>query len=172
MPGDVAAPARPRRSQAVGVGGMPSERRSEMIVVGFDGSVPSAAALRWAADEAALRGVDVQVLRAWNILDELSAALSGRDVPGVIPPVSELEKNAQQRLADDVTAVLPAERRSAVRDRAVRGHPVAVLLEASAEGDLLVVGPRGHGRVASLVLGSVSLACVHEAKCPVVVVRR
>jgi nucleotide-binding universal stress UspA family protein len=143
-----------------------------MIVVGFDGSMPSAAALRWAVDEAALRGVEVQVLRAWNLVDELSAALSGRDLAGPIPPVSELEKNAQQRLEDGVAAVLPAERRSGVRRRAVRGHPVATLLEAAAEADLLVVGPRGHGRVASLVLGSVSLACVHEAKCPAVVVRR
>lgn len=86
--------------------------------------------------------------------------------------MSELEKNAQQGLEDGVAAVLPARSRSGVRRRAVRGHPAATLREAAAEADLLVVGPRGHGRVASLVLGLVSLACVHEAKCPVVVVRR
>jgi nucleotide-binding universal stress UspA family protein len=142
-----------------------------MIVVGFDGSEPSVAALRWAADEAALRGVELHVLRAWSLVEELSAALSDGDLIGPVPPVKELEVNARQRLEDDVAAVLPAERRLGIRCRAQRNHAVTKLVEASADADLLVVGPRGHGRVAGLVLGSVSLACVHQAKCPVVVVQ-
>lgn len=144
-----------------------------MIVVGFDGSEPAVAALRWAADEAALRGVELHVLRAWSLVGELSVALEVRDdVTGPVPPVSELEASAQRRLEGDIAEVLPAERRSHVRCRAVRGHPVTALLEAAGRAELLVVGPRGRGRVAELVLGSVSLACVHQAPCPVVVVHR
>jgi hypothetical protein len=56
-----------------------------MIVVGFDGSEPSGAALRWAADEAALRGVELHVLRAWSLVEELSAALSNGDLIGPVP---------------------------------------------------------------------------------------
>jgi nucleotide-binding universal stress UspA family protein len=144
-----------------------------MIVVGFDGSGPAEAALRWAAGEAALRGVELHVVRAWNLVEELTAAMSGRDdLSGPVPPVSELEASAHRRLEDDVAAVLPAEDRSSVRCRAVQGHPVSTLLEAAAQAELLVLGPRGRGRVAELVLGSVSLACVHQSACPVVVVHR
>ena len=144
-----------------------------MIVVGFDGSAPAEAALRWAAAEATLRGVELHVVRAWGLVDELAAALSGReDVSGPVPPVSELEANALRRLEDDVTALLPADDRPAVRYHAVQDHPVEALLEAAARAELLVVGPRGRGRMAELVLGSVSLACVHRAACPVVVVHR
>jgi hypothetical protein len=83
-----------------------------MIVVGFDGSEPAVAALRWAAEEAALRSVELHVLRAWNLVEELSASFAGRDLAGPVPPVPELEANAQQRLEDDVAAVLTAEQRS------------------------------------------------------------
>jgi nucleotide-binding universal stress UspA family protein len=148
-----------------------AELEATVIVVGFDGSEPAVAALRWAAEEAALRGVELHVLRAWSLVGELSVALGGRDLVGPVPPVSELEANAQQRLEDEVAAVVPTERLPGVRRRAVRTHPVTMLVDASAAAELLVVGPRGHGRVAGLVLGSVSLACVHQAKCPVVVVR-
>jgi nucleotide-binding universal stress UspA family protein len=97
--------------------------------------------------------------------------LSDGELIGPVPQASELEVKARHRLEDDVAAVLPVERRSGIRCRAERNHPVTLLVEASADADLLVVGPRGQGRVASLVLGSVSLAAVHQAKCPVVVVQ-
>lgn len=142
-----------------------------MIVVGFDGSGPADAALRWAAGEAALRGVELHVVRAWSLVEELATALSDRDdVSGPVPPVTELEANAHRRLEEEVAAALPAEHRSSVHCRAVQGHPVSVLLEAAAQAELLVVGPRGRGRVAELVLGSVSLACIHRSTRPVVVV--
>jgi nucleotide-binding universal stress UspA family protein len=52
----------------------------------------------------------------------------------------------------------------------VEGRPTAVLLEAARNADLLVVGSRGHGGFAALLLGSISSQCVHHAPCPVVVV--
>ncbi|GAA4612060.1 hypothetical protein GCM10023195_51450 [Actinoallomurus liliacearum] len=57
-----------------------------------------------------------------------------------------------------------------IKVRAITGVPAEELLNASAGTDLLVVGSRGHGGFARLLLGSVSSQCVHHADCPVVVV--
>jgi nucleotide-binding universal stress UspA family protein len=53
----------------------------------------------------------------------------------------------------------------------VEGPPALMLLRAAADADLLVVGSRGHGAFAGMLLGSVSEHCVHHANCPVVVIR-
>lgn len=140
-----------------------------MIVVGFDGSAPALAALRWAADEAALRGVELHVLRAWDLTQELAALLSQHGMAEGVPAEAEVAGIVQARLEHDVAAALPADHPATVRCRAGEAHPVALLVEAAAGADLLVLGPRGRGRVASLLLGSVTLACVQQAPCPVVV---
>ena len=51
------------------------------------------------------------------------------------------------------------------------GHPAEVLIDESADADLLVVGHRGHGGFAGMHIGSVSIHCVNAAHCPVTVVR-
>jgi nucleotide-binding universal stress UspA family protein len=58
-----------------------------------------------------------------------------------------------------------------VQLRVVSGNPGAVLVDEAADADLLVVGHRGRGGIASACLGSVGLHCVLHATCPVVVVR-
>ena len=55
--------------------------------------------------------------------------------------------------------------------RIVYGHPAVVLVDASRTADLLVVGNRGHGAFTGMLTGSVSMHCVNNANCPVVVVR-
>jgi nucleotide-binding universal stress UspA family protein len=58
-----------------------------------------------------------------------------------------------------------------IERRVVEGAAAAVLVEESRGADLLVVGSRGHGGFAQLLLGSVSQQCAHHAECPVVIVR-
>jgi len=59
-----------------------------------------------------------------------------------------------------------------IERRVVEGRPAAVLVNESQGADLLVVGSRGHGGFAGLLLGSVSQQCAHHAACPVVIVHR
>jgi nucleotide-binding universal stress UspA family protein len=52
-----------------------------------------------------------------------------------------------------------------------QGNPAQVLIDAAADADLLVVGSRGHGGFAEVLLGSVCMHCVQHAPCPVAVIR-
>ena len=54
----------------------------------------------------------------------------------------------------------------------VEGYPAPTLIDEAREADLLVVGSRGHGAFAGMLLGSVSQHCAQQAACPVVIVRR
>jgi len=80
---------------------------------------------------------------------------------------------AQAREALDaiIERELPGCDRARVRGQVIRGSAAAVLLEASRDADLLVVGNRGRGALAEVLLGSVSEHCVRHGLCPVVVVR-
>jgi nucleotide-binding universal stress UspA family protein len=79
-------------------------------------------------------------------------------------------ENAEKPLAD---AISSASARAAPCGgaRTVEGNPAQVLLDASDDADLLVVGNRGHGGFTEALLGSVSQHCVHHAHCPVAVIR-
>ena len=135
------------------------------IVVGVDGSEESKAALRWALDEGRLRSARVRVIYAWT--------LPHTTAWGYVPPIqlniAALQHDAEEFL-DSVIAEAKTEGVDVVR-AAVEGLAARVLVEAAAEADLLVVGSRGHGGFAGLLLGSVSQQCAHHAPCPVVIVR-
>jgi nucleotide-binding universal stress UspA family protein len=133
------------------------------IVVGVDGSASSAQALRWAAEEARVRGSRLEAIQAWE-------RIIGR-LPRSPTSDEAFKRNANEILAAAV-AGLPADERPAnIDSRAVEGHAAAVLIEASAGADLLVVGSHGHGGVVGALLGSVSHRVAEHAHCPVVIVR-
>jgi nucleotide-binding universal stress UspA family protein len=139
----------------------------KIIVVGVDGSAGSRKALTWAAAEAAIHGSDLVVVNVWEhtlLPPAGSVSVSERYVP-----------DPSQRTADDLLQVIKEELGDEppvpVQPRVKQGRPAKVLIEESADADLLVVGPRGHGGFAGLVLGSVSQHVAAYAKCPVVVVR-
>jgi len=138
-----------------------------VVVVGIDGSAGAAAALGWAAAEARLRGSRLLIVHAWvpiytDVL--LGGPLGGFSRVGTI----DMHK-AAEALLENATAELDAEGVE-IECRAVEGGAPEVLVAAAAEAGLLVVGSRGHGGFAGLLLGSVSQQCAHHARCPVVIV--
>ncbi len=138
------------------------------IVVGVDGSSAAKAALAWAVGQAELTGASVEAVIAWHY----PVMVGG--VP--FAPMSALETAdfgdfaatvLSDAIAETVAADTPVKVSSTVRP----GDAAQVLLDAANGADLLVVGSRGHGGFTEALLGSVSQACVHHARCPVVIVR-
>jgi nucleotide-binding universal stress UspA family protein len=132
------------------------------VVVGVDGSEESRLALHWAFEYAQMSGAPVEAVIAWEIPPTYGLAPSYDDV--------DLEKMAQETLEETIRNVLGDN--APVTLRVERGHPAPVLITSSEHAQLLVVGSRGHGALADMLLGSVSQHCVHRAHCPVVVIRR
>lgn len=141
----------------------PDGRRAR-IVVGVDGSDRSKDALRWAAQQAELTGATLEAIAVWH-----DPGVSG--LAAANPRELGLSKLAEQTLAHAVDEVFGADHPAWLRTRVVEGHAAQVLVDASADADLLVVGSHGHGRFVSALLGPVSTHCVHHARCPITVIR-
>lgn len=134
------------------------------VVVGIDGSEPSLRAVRWAARQAELTGSPLEVVMTWEWPNSYGWAMP---LPSEYNPAADAEK-----LVGDASAELRKVHPDLdIRVRVVEGHPAPILVEASRGADLLVVGSRGHGEFAGMLLGSVSEHCVTNAHCPVVVFR-
>lgn len=138
------------------------------VVVGVDGSDHSRRALPFAFTEAALRGTTLTAVHAWAIPDH-PGLTSMRASGGA--DWSHLVRQAEDVLEESLTAVRADFPGVEVTERVLDEQPVRALLEASRGAQLLVLGSRGRGSLAGLVLGSVSHSAVHGADCPVAVVR-
>jgi nucleotide-binding universal stress UspA family protein len=134
------------------------------IIVGVDGSESSISALTWAARQAELTGAELETITTW----EWPAAF-GWAAP--LPEGWDPRDDAQEVIDEVLAPIKKAHPDVVVRVTLAEGHPAPVLVRASAEAELLVVGSRGHGEFAGMLLGSVSEHCVANAHCPVVVVR-
>jgi nucleotide-binding universal stress UspA family protein len=151
--------------------------RSGAVVVGVDGSPGAGEALRWALAEARLRKVPLRAVNAWAH-SYVGVTSGGYGDLSFIGPFDSTGANTDD-LGRAAKAVLETAISEAVGEttdveierQVVEGQAAAVLIDAAGPGDLLVVGSRGHGGFAGLLLGSVSQQCVHHARCPVVVVR-
>jgi nucleotide-binding universal stress UspA family protein len=143
------------------------------ILVGVDGSHHSGRALAWAIREAAQHHVPLTVMTVhpaqvrpatqvlWNI----------PELPEDTPGEEEIARMAVSRFVDEVASEI-GEKVPEVTVTAVVGDPAEELIKASHDADLVVVGSRGGGGFASLLIGSVSSKLVHHAACPVVVVHK
>ena len=137
------------------------------VVVGIDGSANSHKALTWAATEAADHGAELIVVNVWE-----HTLLPPAGTPSVSERYAPFpSERTTEDLVNEVKEVLGAEPPVLVQPHVRQGNPAQVLIEQSADADLLVVGTRGHGGFRGLVLGSVSQHVAGYAKCPVVVVR-
>jgi nucleotide-binding universal stress UspA family protein len=138
------------------------------IVVGIDGSGHSTRALEWAIKEAALQHAPVTVIAVHPVP---ASPWTGNPVLLAQDP-AEQEKllQAAEELTNKVTSQLGEARPASVKVRAINGYPAQELVEASRDADLVVVGSRGAGGFAKLLVGSVSSQVVQHAHCPVAVV--
>ncbi|MBG0817972.1 universal stress protein [Planomonospora sp. ID82291] len=143
---------------------VPEETKGR-IVVGFDGSEHSAAALAYAFAEAVRRGAALHAVHSWHMPVLGSGAT-------VYPPLVEDLSIAERQVAEETLLPWLEKYPQVEVDRTVVcGHPVLTLCDASQDADLIVVGSRGLGTFGSAVLGSISHGVLHHAHCPVAVVR-
>jgi len=134
------------------------------IVVGIDGSATGEAALRVAVEEARLRHADLDVVHAIHVKRPDSLPI------GAGPTYAEDQEKQGRDWLDSVVAGIDSSGVPRVEGILARGDADAALLRIGQGADLLVVGSRGRGALASAVLGSVSRQVLHHAVCPVLVV--
>jgi nucleotide-binding universal stress UspA family protein len=137
------------------------------IVVGVDGSEHSRQALDWAIREAGLRGAALTVLAVHQV-----AGNYWTGSPEVYPadqPATEAVRRAAEDVVQKAVSQAGEPGPASVTVRAVSGLPAKELVSASSDADMLVLGSRGGGGFARLMLGSVSSQVVAHASCPVVV---
>jgi nucleotide-binding universal stress UspA family protein len=140
-----------------------------VVVVGVDGSEPARAALEFAAGEAALRNAQLRIVSAWEIPPTVYA---GGFAPGLDQSTLDgFAESAEKVVQEAVSVVRELQPAVECAGEATQGQPAEVLLESAQDAELVVVGNRGRGGFASLLLGSVSQQVVHYATCPVTVVR-
>jgi nucleotide-binding universal stress UspA family protein len=145
--------------QAMTVGPDSGEGR---IVVGVDGSRHSLDALGWAARFAAIFGARLDAVAAWEYPQSYGWA--------AIAPEWEPGQDMTKVLDDAVQAVFGDQQPAGLRLQVREGGAAKVLLGAGEGAVMLVVGSRGHGGFAGLLLGSVSANVAEHASCPVFIV--
>jgi len=143
-----------------------SEQQHDVVVVGIDGSDPSKNALRWAYFVAQTTGAHVEAVIAWHPFVAMGWQGMGGSAVGNFDPQTTARDVLEATVADVFGDDRPADLKLTVAD----GPAGNVLLTASKGARMLVVGSRGHGGFAGLLLGSVSAVCSEHATCPVLVI--
>jgi nucleotide-binding universal stress UspA family protein len=136
------------------------------VVIGAAGSVEGAAAVETAFEEASLRGVPLTAVHTW----QGPAVREPGDMLPLVYDVQAIEQEEARLLAEALAGHRDRYPDVPVRERLLRGKTRPALIGLSRHAELLVVGARGRGGLAGLLLGSVSQAVLHHAECPVLVV--
>ncbi|GIT81771.1 hypothetical protein LLS1_34400 [Leifsonia sp. LS1] len=152
----------PEPSEAAGRSTTPGDGGPAVapIVVGVDASDSSIAALRRAVDMGRAAARPVVAITAWALPPVFH---------GYYPTEWSPEGDAEIVSSDAVERAFGARPPDILVRQLREGAPAQVLIDASKEAYMLVVGSRGHGGVAGLLLGSVSAACAERAHCPVLI---
>ena len=147
------------------------------IIVGIDGSHCSQRALEWGMNEATIRHVPITVVTVY----QPDAGYWGRVAPYPSDRAraerartelaqAEHARAAAREAADKALAGLEDDRPVSVTVKAVSGNPGEEILSTAPDADMIVVGARGAGGFARLLMGSVSTHLIYHARCPVVVI--
>lgn len=143
------------------------------VVVGVDGSDRAETALRWATDVAARSGAPLVVVVAWwSIVRDPWYGVIQADRDHATDLDQAVREDAERTAAEAADLARDLAPGLVVTAHATAGSPAHVLKAAAERASLLVVGSRGHGGFAGLLLGSVSHQVIHVAPCPVAVVRQ
>ena len=137
---------------------------TEVILVGVDGSTESLAAVKWAADRGARTGARIHCLCTYALASYSAAALDG----GYAVLDDEALKAGAEQVVEEAKALARERGATHVSGSTEPGDPAGVLIDFSAEVDMIVVGSRGGGGFADRLLGTVSSALPAHSKCPVV----
>ncbi|MSR99873.1 universal stress protein [Arthrobacter sp. BL-252-APC-1A] len=132
------------------------------IVVGVDGSALSLVALRTARRLADLLQCRIEAVTVWSYPVALAVPIASSEWSPRVEAESILDETVQEAFGEDLPEGL--------QKTVVSGQPVPVLVEASNDAEMLVLGSRGRGGFAGLLLGSVSSAAAAHAHCPVLIV--
>jgi len=133
-------------------------RPDHRIVVGTDGSESAMRAVDWAAGQADRTGATLEIQTAYE--------------PGyVFVTKDEIRMNMERLVSEAEARVAKLAPRVITKTKAHEESPATALIEASDGADILVVGSRGLGGFAGLLLGSVSLKCCLHARCPTIIIR-
>lgn len=133
------------------------------VVVGIDGSVHAHRSLQWAANEARVRGVPLELVHAWS---GGAAPVFGLPLVVSLPHAEEAAEHVltEAMAAVDLNGVV-------VHRHLVEGTPAGALVNLSRTASVVVVGSRGRGGLTSILLGSTSRHLLHHAETTVVVIR-
>lgn len=137
------------------------QARRTRLIVGVDGSPSSLDALRWAQRLSSALEADIEAVMAWHY--PVNSSMMPAPFQG--DPAAE----ADRVLRSALRAAFGEKRPDGLRTRVCEGHPARVLLDASADAEMLVVGSRGRGALVGLLIGSVSAHCAEHARCPVLI---
>jgi nucleotide-binding universal stress UspA family protein len=132
------------------------------IVVGLDGSDSSVRALEHAAKLAQVLRTSLEAIIAWSYPVALTAYAVGE--------LPDLEHSARQVATEAINRVFGDTWPESLSLKVRQGNAAQVLITESAGAEMLVLGSRGHGGFAGLLLGSVSAECAAHARCPVLIV--
>ncbi|HTW01277.1 MAG TPA: universal stress protein [Streptosporangiaceae bacterium] len=137
------------------------------VIVGVDGSGHSQRALECAIKEAALRHEPLTVLTVHNAIAGYNGGVA---VYSDDPARTEQARATAQKETDQVLAELAGPGPESVTVRAVHGFPAEELINAGKDAEMIVLGSRGAGGFARLLMGSVASQVTQHAYCPVLIV--
>jgi nucleotide-binding universal stress UspA family protein len=148
--------------------GKEASMSAKPIVAATDGSEESLRAVDWAAREAVLRGAPLRIVSAAALLPRM---IGGHAMSGYDTVADTIREHRDQALAVATDRAAKAAPELLIDTDHLDGSPAEAVAEAGSGALMLVVGSRGNGAFAALVLGSVSRYVATHAACPVVVVR-
>jgi nucleotide-binding universal stress UspA family protein len=136
------------------------------ILVGVDGSGGSRRALQWAIDEAVLRGADIDVLHAYR-----TEYIYYVDFPAAHAlPRLDVEAQAQVVVNEVLESVDNPKGVTIDIEYVNSGNPAGEMIDRSGDYEMIVLGSRGLGGIAGLLLGSVTHKVTQHARCPVTII--